>query len=543
MQHEGHMHTAPGDGGFFSRLFSASDFTPRAICFNQDPQVIWLHAISDLTITLAYYSIPIALVYLVMKRRDLAFNWMFVLFGGFILLCGTTHLFNLIALTDPVYRLDGLVKATTAAFSIGTAVALWPLIPKALALPSQAILRDANARLENEVKERQAAQEKLQKARDELEQRVQERTAELALHREKLADLVRQRTQELEESHQQLRVSERMAAIGTLSAGLGHDMGNLLLPVRARLDAMERRINEGGAPTELVEDVAAIRTCAEYLQRLSRGLRLLALDPEDGGGETNIQDWWDDVSPMFENVLPRGVEIDSSVARDLPPALISRHALTQAVFNLVQNAGDAMRPQGGGRVTVWARPAKTPGLIEVGVTDTGPGMTDEVRRRCLEPFFTTKTRSISTGLGLTLVHGIVQRAGGTLDIDTLPGKGCTFTLRLKAGTVAAPGPAGPRRLAAVSVADARLRAFAEGLLKAMGFDIGEGDPSSHTELWVADSPRAEDVARYLVQGDGRRAVLIGSDGAELSNPGCFQVREAHKPSLLRDAIVKAAAKP
>src|ERR1044071_5678964 len=90
MQHEGHAHAVGETGSFFARLFSTGDFTPRSICFNQDPQVIWLHFTSDLIITLAYYSIPIALVYLVMKRRDLVFNWMFVLFGGFILLCGTT---------------------------------------------------------------------------------------------------------------------------------------------------------------------------------------------------------------------------------------------------------------------------------------------------------------------------------------------------------------------------------------------------------------------------------------------------------------------
>jgi signal transduction histidine kinase len=541
MQHDGHMHGSSGAGGFFSRLFDASDFTPRAICYNQDQEVIWLHLISDLTITLAYYSIPIALVYLVLKRRDLVFNWMFVLFGGFILLCGTTHLFNIFAIWTPMYRLDGVVKAITALFSIGTAAVLWPLIPRALALPSQATLRDANTRLEAEVRERQAAQERLLAARDDLEQRVDERTAELELHREKLAELVKQRTDELETSHQKLRVSERMAAIGTLSAGLGHDMGNLLLPVRARLDAIESRISAGGVPEEVGQDVAAIRTCAEYLHRLARGLRLLALDPEDGGGETVLAEWWEDVAPMLENVLPRGVELGAEIAPNLPAAAISRHGLTQAVFNLVQNAGDAMRSHGGD-VTVWARrgPAQGAPTIDVGVSDNGPGMSEEVRQRCLEPFFTTKTRGISTGLGLTLVHGILQRAGGSVDIETSPGRGCTFILRIgaaPAGGASAP----PQPIAAIAVADERLHSYVEGLLRALGFQVAPGPtPPPGARLWIAESDAVAAAGAFVASSAQRRAVVLGGTGPSPHERVIF-VEDPNKTALLRRALMQAGA--
>ena len=128
-----------------------------------------------------------------------------------------------------------------------------------------------------------------------------------ANHRRALETEVRERTAELEASLQRLRVTDRLAAIGTLSAGIGHDMGNLLLPVRVRLQAMQAR----GLPAEFAPDVEAIGKAAEYLQRLTNGLRLLALDPQEDGqsGEVvDLAEWWADAEPLLRNVLPRQVK-------------------------------------------------------------------------------------------------------------------------------------------------------------------------------------------------------------------------------------------
>ena len=100
--------------------------------------VIWLHLVSDLLIALAYFSIPIALVYFARRRKDLAHDGMFVLFALFIVLCGITHLFNVWALWRPLYRLDGVVKLLTGVVSAATAVLLWRHMPWALAFPSAA---------------------------------------------------------------------------------------------------------------------------------------------------------------------------------------------------------------------------------------------------------------------------------------------------------------------------------------------------------------------------------------------------------------------
>src|SRR3989442_13824572 len=106
------------------------------------------------------------LIYFVRRRRDLPFHWMFVMFGVFILGCGTTHLMEIWTLWHGTYRLAGVIKAVTAGASVATAALLVPLIPRALALPSPAQLRAANMELEREIRERLRAEPALEKARD-----------------------------------------------------------------------------------------------------------------------------------------------------------------------------------------------------------------------------------------------------------------------------------------------------------------------------------------------------------------------------------------
>ena len=139
---------------FFLHIFS-TDFMPHGYCYRWAPDVLWLHAISDAVITLSYYMIPLALATFVRKRPDVPFHWMFVMFGVFIFGCGTTHLMEVWTIWHPTYRLAGIFKAITALASAATAVLLVRLIPKAVAIPSPAQLRTANAKLAEEVQGRQ----------------------------------------------------------------------------------------------------------------------------------------------------------------------------------------------------------------------------------------------------------------------------------------------------------------------------------------------------------------------------------------------------
>lgn len=142
--------------------FSAENFLPHGQCLLWDSGLLWLHVISDATITFSYLCISIALIYLVKKRTDLAFPWIFSLFGSFIFLCGATHAFSIWILWSPVYWLEGEVKLITAAVSLATTVLLIPLIPKALALPTPKQLELANEALRNEIGQHKATAKDLE---------------------------------------------------------------------------------------------------------------------------------------------------------------------------------------------------------------------------------------------------------------------------------------------------------------------------------------------------------------------------------------------
>ncbi|HEX4140710.1 MAG TPA: hypothetical protein VHY09_10215, partial [Candidatus Methylacidiphilales bacterium] len=154
--------------GWLERLFSTREFMPHGMCYQWNGTVISLHVISDALIALAYYSIPLTLVYFVRKRKDLAFDWMFVCFAIFIVACGTTHLMEILNIWEPTYWLSGVIKAFTAIVSVATAILLIRLIPQALALPSPEQLRRSNAALQTEIHERMEAARKVDSLNQEL---------------------------------------------------------------------------------------------------------------------------------------------------------------------------------------------------------------------------------------------------------------------------------------------------------------------------------------------------------------------------------------
>ncbi len=348
---------------------------------------------------------------------------------------------------------------------------------------------------------------------------------------EHLERMVAERTRELEATHQRLRMSERMASLGTLSAGLGHDMGNLLVPVRVRLESLE-----GAAlPESARDDINAIRKSAEYLQKLANGLRLLALDPSRSPARetTGLNEWWSDAQGVMRSVLPRGMCVEARIPEEAGEVAISRAALTQVVFNLVQNAGDAMKERGSGTVTITARAED--GRVRLTVADDGPGMTDQVRARCMEPFFTTKARGISTGLGLPLVHALVTEAGGRVEIESEPGRGTSFVLFLPIASAPAAAVGNGGRCAVVELKDQRLRSFVAGELKMLDFEVRNGGESlGAAALFVVDDP-----ARAAAAPCDAKVILLG---VEEGGPA-HAISVGPRPTFraVREAIRNAAA--
>lgn len=251
---------------------------------------------------------------------------------------------------------------------------------------------------------------------------------ELASHRNELETILDARTAELNASHARLRLADRMSALGTLATGLGHDMGNLLMPLNNRLAALEKIELDAGAREHLV----AIRAAADYLRQLTTALRLLARDPErTGSGEpTHLETWWRDAAPLLRNAIPSSVELVSKLDATPFVVAISPPAFTQVMLNLVQNAGDAMRARGHGSVVLRARMEHANGTRQVciEVADNGPGMSIDLQRRCMEPFVSTKPSGVSIGLGLAIVYDLVTKAGGRIRVESEIGKGSTFIL-------------------------------------------------------------------------------------------------------------------
>jgi signal transduction histidine kinase len=328
------------------------------------------------------------------------------------------------------------------------------------------------------------------------------------------AERLRQRTRELEQSQRELRLSERMASLGTLCVGIGHDMGNLLLPISVWIDS--DRLDE--LPPDLREGVQNLRACVQYLRRLASGLRLVSLDPSEEIGDSRVLpgEWVREVAPVLRTALPRGVSLEIDVPGDLPAVRIASHRLAQAVFNLVQNAGEALHELKNGVVRLSARLDRENGLVRIAVSDNGPGMPREVLARCLDPFFTTKTRGISTGLGLSLVHGVVHAAGGTLDVSSAPGEGTTFHFSLALVDDAPP----VRAAALVTVADPRTQALAVALAGAAGCEVVSAAPSEAAGpvAWITDAIDGleERAGAFLSESPGRHVFIITNEAVDLA---------------------------
>ncbi|MDP3607705.1 MAG: EAL domain-containing protein [Methylophilus sp.] len=160
-------------------LLIPNEFMPHGHCYLWTPVLLWLYVVSDSVIALSYFTIPLALLYLVKKRNDIQFNWIFVMFSIFIFACGMTHLISIFTIWMPAYWVDASVKGITAIASAITAFMLWRLMPIALTMTSTKQLQKNIDQLQFEVKQRLVAESQLAELNNNLEAIVQQRTQEL----------------------------------------------------------------------------------------------------------------------------------------------------------------------------------------------------------------------------------------------------------------------------------------------------------------------------------------------------------------------------
>ncbi len=165
-------------GSIITELFK-TNFMPHGHCYFWSPWVLWPTVISDVLIALSYFSIPLALIYLVRKRTKLLYHRVFLLFAGFIFACGSTHIVEIYNVWNGAYGVAAIVKIITAFFSVFTALYLIKILPQIVGLPSFEELKDLNAKLEREVSDREQAEQALVDLNNTLEEQIAIRSREL----------------------------------------------------------------------------------------------------------------------------------------------------------------------------------------------------------------------------------------------------------------------------------------------------------------------------------------------------------------------------
>jgi PAS domain S-box-containing protein len=287
---------------------------------------------------------------------------------------------------------------------------------------------------------------------------------------------------------QELRQAQKMEAIGQLTGGVAHDFNNLLTVITGNLEMLEERLAEP-AERELVKDAReAAELGAQLASRLLAFGRRQPLNPKPIHLSTLV----DGMTDLLRRSLGEMIRIESRLAEDLHMTLADQGQVENALLNLAINARDAM-PEGGHLIieTVNAefddeyteeREAPAPGrYIMLGVTDTGRGMSPEVRERAFEPFFTTKEAGLGSGLGLSMVYGFVKQSGGHVRLYSEVGVGTTVRIYLpvsdgqRAGRAAVVPSSDLRRskgeIVLVVEDDPRVRRVSVRRLRELGYSV------------------------------------------------------------------------
>ncbi len=302
-------------------------------------------------------------------------------------------------------------------------------------------------------------------------------TFALLIHVLVLRAIVGAETQRLtsERLQQQLLHAQRMEAIGTLAAGVAHDMNNVL----ASISSVATLVTETSTPEQRA-DLEQIVAQADRGAQLTRGLLAFSRRGQYRKEVIGLAALVRNLLPLLARMLPKSIE----VRHDLAVGDACIHAdpvqLTQVLVNLAINAADAMA--GTGTIEIRARMVDESSprpRIELCVADTGTGIDEATLHRVFEPFFTTKPIGKGSGLGLSIVWGIIQAHDGTIDVTSQVGVGTTFTLRLPITSApAAPrvvpsvaAPAVPRATVLVVDDEPAVRVSTKRLLERMGLDV------------------------------------------------------------------------
>jgi two-component system cell cycle sensor histidine kinase/response regulator CckA len=288
----------------------------------------------------------------------------------------------------------------------------------------------------------------------------------------------------------QLAQSQKIEAVGQLAGGIAHDFNNLLTTITGYTELLLSSLAADDPRRSHAEQVRrSAQRAAALTHQLLAFSRRQVLEPKT----LDLNEVVSGIEEMLRRLIGEHIELRTRRAPDLWPVRADPGQLEQAIMNLVVNARDAM--PGGGRLTIETAnaeldptyvgvhmPVEPGGYAMVAVTDSGIGMTPEVRARLFEPFFTTKEQGKGTGLGLSTTYGIVKQSGGYIWCYSEPGTGTTFKIYLpRADKAAAPAPQAPPAIATSPLPvcetillvedEPEVRSLVQRLLKMQGYTV------------------------------------------------------------------------
>jgi two-component system NtrC family sensor kinase len=366
---------------------------------------------------------------------------------------------------------------------------------------------------------RQQAEQALQQAYAELEQRVQERTMALTSANASLHEEIAAR----ERAQNTLMHREKLAAMGSLLASVAHELNNPLAVVVMQADLLREAAGNSPLATHIAELTQAATRCVEIVHDF------LALARQQPPRRTRVEFNATIEAAMKLLAYPLRVDtimVEYHLADDLPALWADPHQLQQVVLNLVTNAHQALRESVGPRqLTITTRVDKAQQRVILQVADTGPGIPPAVQQRLFEPFFTTKPLGAGTGLGLPLCLSIVEGHGGTLSVESTPGRGAIFRVELPLQPVPAdvplPEPAGPPAARGKTI---------------LIVDDEPGIARALMSLLRRDGHRVETAANGRLalekcQGQDYELILCDLRMPELDGPGFYRELQRCHPSL------------